>query len=52
MTAGTWIAARRSLWERRLARLGDYLARAAPGRQRPRHQPDNSTQPDHLEEEQ
>jgi DNA-binding transcriptional ArsR family regulator len=29
-TAEDWIADRRSLWERRLDRLGDYLAATAP----------------------
>ena len=52
MTLGDWAAARRSLWERRLARLGDHLARTALGRARPLRRPDNSTQPDHYQEEQ
>ncbi len=48
-TAETWIADRRSLWERRLDRLGDYLTDAVPtgpspddmhGSDRPGHQPD------------
>jgi DNA-binding transcriptional ArsR family regulator len=34
-TAEQWIAARRSLWERRLDRLGEYLA-AHPNEPRPR----------------
>ena len=52
MTLGAWAAARRSLWERRLARLGDHLARTAPGRSRTRRRPANSTPPDHYKEEQ
>ena len=34
-SAESWIAERRSLWERRLDRLGDYLADAANRRPRP-----------------
>jgi DNA-binding transcriptional ArsR family regulator len=30
-TAEQWIADRRTAWERRLDRLGDYLARTRPG---------------------
>jgi DNA-binding transcriptional ArsR family regulator len=33
-SAEQWIASRRSEWERRLDRLGDYLARTAPARTR------------------
>src|SRR6202167_5759474 len=46
-SAETWITERRSLWERRLDHLGDYLADAATisssrddMRDSPRHQPD------------
>jgi hypothetical protein len=34
-TAEQWIAARRSLWERRLDRLGEYLA-AHPDESKPK----------------
>lgn len=35
-TAEQWIAGRRATWERRLDRLGDYLARTAPRNRRTR----------------
>jgi hypothetical protein len=50
-SAKSWIAERRSLWERRLDRLGSYLADAASSA--PPHYPgSNSQQSDEPEENQ
>jgi len=40
-SAESWISERRSLWERRLDRLGDYLADEAGGPDEQRGQPPN-----------
>jgi DNA-binding transcriptional ArsR family regulator len=42
-SAETWIADRRSLWERRLDRLGDYLADTADGPDVMHHEPQGDT---------
>jgi hypothetical protein len=51
-SAKRWMAKRRSLWERRLDRIGDYLADAA--RSGPPRTPDKKhhDHPDHPEEKQ
>ncbi|HEX3965558.1 MAG TPA: metalloregulator ArsR/SmtB family transcription factor [Trebonia sp.] len=52
-SAETWIAERRSLWERRLDRLGDYLADVAPAGSSPDDMHDSpSHQLDQPEENQ
>ena len=38
-TAEQWIAARRTTWDRRLDRLGEYLARTAPEKPSKRRKP-------------
>ena len=53
MTVGSWIAGRRSLWERRLGQLADYLARTSGKRPRDPGSEDQQQQSDQpLEEKQ